>query len=209
LDAVEDFGGQLVSGAYQFALAYVDRDGTRTNFFHLTNPVPITEDPRRTTTVFQDRADGSPEGTVTSKSIRFTVSELDDAYAGLRVAVIHWKNGSDFDVSLLPDVPIQDASLTYTYTGVEGDLPSSLDEVVANRAYYEKAAAIRELDGILYLGNLTRREDLGYQRYANAIETELVTENVNFINQYGHREATVLFDRKSFRRDETYAFYIS
>ena len=104
---------------------------------------------------------------------------------------------------------------------------------------YETAKTINQLDGVLYLGNLTGTKDLGYQKYANNITLTAKTkvfENfdtyyatidnlqsgfgnsaVNVFNNIyqevdasqSYRYAPNITNWKGYQRDEIYAFYIA
>ena len=54
----------------------------------------------------------------------------------------------------------------------------SVEEVIIDTTSYETAKTINQLDGILYLGNLTGSKDVGYQKYANNIKLNSVVKSI-------------------------------
>ena len=99
LDAVNVQGGALLTGNYQFAFSYVGADQTQTNFFLVTPPVFVNDDVDPVST---NSFDGADNDTPTSKSISFTLNNLDPNYNVLRIAVIK----DQTTVSRLPDLVI-------------------------------------------------------------------------------------------------------
>ena len=67
-------GGNLQTGVYFLALAYVDRDLVSTNYVTLANPVSIVEDVEGVLPI--ERYDGAPAGVPSGKSISWSVSNL-------------------------------------------------------------------------------------------------------------------------------------
>ena len=122
-----------------------------------------------------------------------------------------------------------------SFSGVEGYSKSSIDDIIIDTVSYDTAKTINQLDGVLYLGNLTSKEDLGFQKYANNIKVNSVTKNIApFDEEYytldslqsGYLNSTVdsgnvvdhtksyryqpnIFKYKGYKRDEVYAFYIA
>ena len=201
LDSIQT-GGILRTGAYYIAAAYVDDDGTRTNYFVVSPPLFVNDESDSSS---PDTFDGAIPDTVTNKSITFSLTNLDENHDFVRLAVI--KNAA---VSLLPDVVIPSGGvLNYTYTGTETVVEGALEDIVVNRIAYDKAKTIRQLDGRLYLGNLKGRSDIGYQKYANNIKLTGVTKIIDGETFLNYKDAKVAIESRTFRRDEVYAFYIA
>lgn len=216
LTTVDD-GGSLTTGAYWFAIAYVDEEGTRTDYSTVFGPVYITRD--------SERLGGSDTKVATSKRIVLSLSDIDsDRYSKLRVAVISKHDGVIDPVKILSDIPVSSTSMQLVHTGNETFSTGSLEEIVIDRAKYSKAGAIAILDDFLYLGDLTEEEEVNYQRYANGITSELHTElfmlpsieqesvtssdKLYKTNENGFLDPVVASTKKGFRLDDAYAFYI-
>lgn len=241
---VAEHGGSLKEGAYYFAFAYVNEDGTRTNWFYVSQPIPIVSEPMLSTTekieIFSP--DGSPktveitedefydlfdddgiprsvkdklteeyhvvkDSGFTTKKIVLSLSNLDTRFSKLRMAVIR-----NTEVRVLDDLPVQSRIV---YMGHEPYVTGTLEEILVDRSFYTKANAIRQFDDVLYLGGLTQRQDIGYQKYANNIklhlveDTSLVTNPFNDSANKGYKDLLTHVKYRGFKRGEVYAFYIS
>ena len=237
-------GGGLWTGAYFLALAYVDQDLVQTNYVTIANPVFVVEDNEGVLPI--ERYDGAPIKSPSGKSITWAVSNLNTDYEYVRPAVVR-KGGGQAQAYQLNDIPLQnlirrDSSGNLkdnyvTFTGLEGFKESSVPEIIVDTVSYDTAKTINQLDGILYLGNLSGQKDLGYQKYANHITLEpeiklldpfdphQITQDVldsgyiatdplgwNWTNNpilEGYRYSQNLFKFKGYTRDEVYAFYIA
>ena len=232
-------GGGLRTGVYYLALAYVDDDLVATNYLTVSNPVAIVDDYDHTRPT--TKKDGAKEGSQTSKSIVWRTSNLNEDYSFLRPVIIR-KMGDATEAFKLPLVevsPDSNGNQTIIFSGLEDSTPASVEEVIIDTVSYSKAKTINQLDGVLYVGNLTGTKDIGYQKYANNIKLTAKTKEItNFDEYYATMDnlesgfgvgAVDWFDgmvrtvdhSKSYRyipnttnwrgymRDEVYAFYIA
>ena len=171
-------GGGLLTGVYYLSLAYVDDSYTATNYLTMSNPISIVDegDHTRPTT----KKDGAKSGSQTSKSITWNITNLNDDYKYLRPVIIR-KMGEAVDAYRLNDLEIVlgASDMNVTFSGIEGFSSTSLEDVIIDTISYETAKTINQLDGILYIGNTTSRDDLGYQKYANNIKLTAVTKDFN------------------------------
>ena len=166
-------GGGLRTGVYYLALAYVDDDNVATNYVTVSNPVSIVDEYDFTSPAF--RKDGAKDGSQTSKSVRWKVSNINNDYS-----LIIRKMGGVTEAHRLPDIDAQVAAINgITYSGLEGAASSAIEDVIIDTVAYDTAKTINQLDGILYLGNLTRTSDVGYQKYANNIKLNSVVKSMN------------------------------
>ena len=229
-------GGGLLTGVYYLALAYVDDDFVATNFITVSNPISIVEEFDHTSPTA--KKDGAKEGSQTTKSIKWKVNNLNTEYKYLKPVVIR-KMGDATEGFRLNDVEINSTNLELSFSGIEGSSPASVEDVIIDTVSYTKAKTIQQLDNVLYIGNLTSTQDLGYQKYANNIKLHSVTKPItNFdefyatidnldsgfnytrVNEYNgaqqvvdntksYRYAPNIFKFKGYMRDEIYAFYIA
>ena len=226
-------GGGLLTGVYYLALAYVDKDFVATNFVTVSNPISIVDEFDHTRPTY--KKDGAKDGVQTSKSIKWNVSNLNPDYSYVRPVVVR-KMGDAIDAYRLNDIDntiVLNSGIAFS--GVEGYSKSSIDDIIIDTVSYDTAKTINQLDGVLYLGNLTSKEDLGFQKYANNIKVNSVTKNIApFDEEYytldslqsGYLNSTVdsgnvvdhtksyryqpnIFKYKGYKRDEVYAFYIA
>lgn len=171
-------GGGVVSGTYHLAVAYVDEDLNKTNYLSVSNPVHLVtayEDSIPTETIT-----GDPQGSQSNKSINWAVNvPAPSNYTHIQPVVIQRFGGgmnqesSEFAYEL-PIVKLDNEVNGYfkidvTYTGLESISSSSVAEIVIDSVRYETAKTFVQLDGRLYISNLTSRGDIGYQRFANSI----------------------------------------
>tara|TARA_R110001592_G_scaffold298911_1_gene569726 strand:+ start:2481 stop:9389 length:6909 start_codon:yes stop_codon:yes gene_type:complete len=172
-------GGGLLTGAYFLALAYVDQDLVQTNYVVVANPVHIVEDPEGVLPI--ERYDGAKPKSASGKSITWEVSNLNTDYEFVRPAIVR-KGGGAAQAFQLNDIPLRNLvrrnnggdliNNFITFTGLEGFGESSVSDIIIDTVAYDTAKTINQLDGILYLGNLSGQKDLGYQKYANNIKLE-------------------------------------
>jgi len=271
VDIIE--GGGVISGTYHLALAYMDDDRNVTNYLVTSNAVHIVtshEDALPTESIT-----GDPQGSQSNKSItwNFQVPTENRNYTYIQPVVIQRFGGgqnqpsSEFAYALDPVALTPNLLQSITYTGLETVAQASVSEVVIDSVRYETAKTIVQLDNKLYISNLQSRGDLGYQRFANAITLEAVTEeierfdprhfdiiNINKgytdlvspnsteafvlrdtitdvykpiqgndhpllnddqVNKFsgrvrkGYKDVSLSYKKKSYRRSEVYAFYIS
>tara|TARA_Y100000593_G_scaffold45959_1_gene87328 strand:+ start:2211 stop:7823 length:5613 start_codon:yes stop_codon:yes gene_type:complete len=223
-------GGSLRTGVYYLALAYVDEDLVATNFLTVANPISIVEEFDHTEPVTQ--IDGGRAGNQTSKAIRWEVSNLNTDYKFVRPVIIR-KMGDATEAFKLDDIELQLVGTSgIIFSGMEGFTPTSVEDVIIDTISYETAKTINQLDGVLYVGNLTGSKDVGYQKYANFIklsseitlmpnfDTFFATVD-NFETGFGtrpiqsgdpasaYRWIPTIYDRRGYMRDEIYAFYIA
>lgn len=224
-------GGGLVSGAYQLALAYVDKDLVVTNYVIVDNPVSIVDDIESVLPI--ERYDGCPPGTQTGKSIVWRIFDYNTDYDYIRPAIIQHLGGERFAFQLHDiEVDSENAPIILTFSGTEGYQSSSVDDIVIDTIAYDTVKTMTQLDDVLYLGNLERNVDVGYQQYAGDIkllpkirtfsqfdEFSMLSDNLEngFIElppfetskANGYRDPYNAYKRRGYTRGEVYAFYIA
>jgi len=222
-----DMGGSCKSGTYYLALAYTNEDHTTTNFVAVANPISIVP---ATEGVYPiESYDGAPPNTSTGKSITWDVSNINKDYKYITPAIIY-NIGNGKEARKLHDIEINDRdNFSITFTGKEASEEFSVEEIVIGNVSYEKAKTISQLDGVLYLGNLESKKDLGYQKFANYIKLESVVKEFDPFDPFvispsnlqnkvtgtansrdqGYRDTENIFNLKGYTREEVYAFYIA
>ena len=235
-----------MTGVYFLALAYVDQDLVQTNYVVVANPVSIVEDNEGVLPI--ERYDGAKAKSKSGKSISWQIFNINTDYEYVRPAVVR-KGGGAAQAYQLNDIPTRNLvnqnnngefiNNFITFTGLEGFKESSVADIIIDTVAYDTAKTINQLDGILYLGNLSGLKDLGYQKYANNIklspelrefipfDTHEITSDVldyNYLGTdplgwdwapgtnpitQGYRWNENIYKFKGYMRDEVYAFYIA
>jgi len=267
-------GGGVVSGTYHLALAYSDEDGNKTNYLVTSNAVHLVTTPENT--IPTETITGDPQSSQSKKSITWEVDiPIAVNYSHITPIIIQRLGGGQNQTSSefayeLQDVKIPNYTgstrrLDITYTGLESVAAGAVNEVVIDHVRYETGKTLVQLENQLYLSNLQARGDIGYQRFANNINLEAVTETIErfdpryfdlislnegyslfdspttmtsftvdsrfetyraeqdvssvdtteqenkFSSQVrkGYKDSKLFYKKKSYRRSEVYAFYIS
>ena len=145
-------GGSLATGVYQFAFSYELPDGSSTNWLSLTNPVIIYDGSVADT---YSVVDGSEPGTNAGKSISMILSNVDVRYAKIKMAIVKKIDGiiTAEDVS---SFVITDAVIRVIYTGDEVTTDLLLEEILADRAIFDRIKSMKILNDRLYLGNVSQ-----------------------------------------------------
>ena len=232
-------GGGLLTGVYYLGLAYVDNDQVATNYLTVSNPVSIVDEYDHTLPT--QKKDGAKSGSQTSKAIKWRVNNINTDYKYMRSVIIRKMGEATdaFKLSVIEISPDANGDQEIVFSGLEGFTPTSVEDVLIDTTSYETAKTINQLDGVLYLGNLTGSKDLGYQKYANNIKLTAETKTFenfdtfyatidNLHTGFGNSEINVfnggfqevdesqsyryipnIVNWKGYQRDEVYAFYIA
>lgn len=176
-------GGGVESGTYFLGLAYADKDFTETNVLTLSNPVYIVPSPEDT--IPREIISGSPNEFQTNKSIKWIAHNVNRDYKYVVPYIIQRIGEAEFAYKLEPveitTTPAGNLSINeveIVYSGLENAAQSSVQEAVIDKVKYLTAKSLAQLDNKLYAANLTARKDIGYQRFANAIQLEAVVEPI-------------------------------
>lgn len=134
-------GGNLEVGTYQFAIRYLDEALSPTNFFFITNPVPVHANPTNNYPEiignYNIEQIVAEDYTVplTDQSLHIDITNLDTSYAYYQLAAI-WitsRTGKAYNYYLEPPQAINSDSDTYIYTGItNGTIATSLQEIIVN-----------------------------------------------------------------------------
>ena len=230
-------GGALLTAVYYLALAYVDDDVVATNYLSVSNPISIVDEYDFTSP--NTKKDGAKSGSQTSKAINWSLTNLNLNYKYIRSIVIR-KMGDSTVAFKLDDLEIDPTnSITnpqiVTFSGTEGIETVSIEDVMIDTVSYDTAKTVQQLDGVLYLGNTTSSKDVGYQKYANAIELTAKTKTIPDFDKYfatadglhtgfsyspvnngnvtdasnSYRYIPNIYNFRGYQRDEVYSFYIA
>jgi hypothetical protein len=177
-------GGALETAAYYLCLGYATEEYTETNIYTVTQPVYIPKgnyDSARggiVPTVPFEHMTGAPAGTQTDKGISWYVPKYDYNYPYIVPYIIKLSGTTRtaYKLSLVPTAG--QSGVNVVFTGTENYATASVEDIVLDKATYLSAKVITQLDNKMYLGNLTARKDVGYQRFANNIKLTPVVKTI-------------------------------
>ena len=198
--------GILLSGVYQFEIQYADVSGNPiTAPMALTGPISIYRSPTNSGWL---SVEGSAPGTPSTKSINLLISNLNPNLDYYNIIVIETINGVTDQYSVVT-LPVTEN--TYNFAGYEIKKPLTSQQALKVDKFYRTAKTVTATNNYLLWGNLKGGNTPNLQK--------LVTENIALQwKDYGIYYSDLKEDyknpvssayRKSFMRDEVYAFGIS
>lgn len=214
-------GGALLSGAAQVAIGYVGNDLSETNYFFISTPMGITDDPFSGDYQIYD---GCVAGTQTNKAIQVTINNPDTRYTNIVVALISKINGIITQVKL-PYFSVSGNPTTFVISGNEVTSAITLDEIIVNTTVYTKVKAMTVYNDELDLGNLETVNQSNLQSIINGVTLNWVCKlltvgdygngagenaytNTTLASTANETKSDTYTQFKAFKCGETYAFYI-
>jgi hypothetical protein len=171
--------GSLPTGVYQFAARQLTASTNATAFGLISNVVPIVDELRSTG---RDNYDGATPQSVSSKSIKFNVKNLDPKFAFLEIVAITYNGLSNqVEPSIIGRIPMNGRTeISFTYSELsQKKYDLTLDELVQEFPVYIGADTITQKDGRLFLGNLKSADlNVNFQKVANNITLKYEIEEV-------------------------------
>lgn len=213
LASVNDSGGRLNSGVYQFSICYELPGNVLTNCIGSSNMVSITDD-----SLYEgiESYTGAEPNTFTTKSIRMRLDNLDRKFSKYHVIIIKTIGGVTSSSKIGP-FPILFEQEYFTYTGSETSDAFEIGRFLVDYLSYEKAKSVASVQGRLHWLNLENKVPIEYQKYANNIGIKWVYEDGVALPHLGAGGNVVestfgdpkfIFHRRMFRPGEVVAFYI-
>lgn len=176
-------GSQLEEGSCAFAFSYIDDSGNQTDYFSFTDTVNIKD----------------------NNSIRLTLSNIDDSYTFLRIAVILFTtdDGTTTSVYELPKVGISGDTMTYLFNSINSATNTDLGDINIPGSNFVNSKAMDIVNGRLVRANLKERDIdwAAFQREALNVNTRWITKGESVSKSTNQKEIT----QKSLRRDEVYS----
>ncbi len=192
--------GALLSGAYQFAIAYANINGNElSSYYSKTNIVPIYEDNQN---LGWNKVEGSAPNTQTSKSIVVSFENIDTRYDYINLAVIKTIQGAS-SYELVATVPV--GTKTYIYSGRETTRLLSIDQLVGLYPDYFNSKTITTANNYLIRANLSTQDEGNYQRLANLLElgwaaTKIKADDAN----QSYKAPLTTTNKTGYQRGEVY-----
>jgi hypothetical protein len=198
---VNDTGGSLMCGVYQFAIAYASG-----NFSYITNPISITDG----IVIGGDYryVDGCPAGTVTNKSISLSVTDINLNEQYFTIAIIRTVNGIQTFYEL-DKVQVNGSTYSFIYTGSEIHTAVLLNEILVPSSMFLSAWLIAQHQNRLMLGGVKQTRNINYQKFANEIKVNWITRKIKIDSgALGYKNPMNTYQHKSFMADEVYSLAV-
>jgi hypothetical protein len=210
--------GNLLSGSYNFAIQYLDKDLNPTEWITTSDTVIIYRD-NPTAMPFQDvKGSTSVKDDVrdipaTNKSIKLSVDNLDSEYPYYRVAAIAANTGNGIVTTVEVSGNISTQTKIYNYTGNQISQVLTEEELNTFNNVIERAENINQLENRLVLGK-TEGKQVDYcklQKYASKIFANVVTEEItlNVLQEENNQKrGTINNEKVGYMPGELYSFGI-
>lgn len=206
--AVPSLDFQVIGGAgavkvanYSFAIAYENIDGTRTANSIPQGNINIIDDGVNDSI---SSIDGGIPGSLTSKAIQITVTNVDVRYDKLVLIGIQRIN-SQILAFEIKKVDINSGTIVVTYVGTEATVGLSLEDILKVSPLYKKSRAMAQMNNVLLHTNLEAEDDIDFQPYANDIRIFYNTKKVSIIDISNSHKNNM---SAGFAHGGVYAFYI-
>jgi hypothetical protein len=186
----QDSGGILPAGAYSAFVRYTKKDGTITSFVGNSGITIVA---------------GNSTGALTDRSLVLTLSNIDQTYDFVQIAIITKTGGVYITPQLMQEISITDTEMTIVYSGAEVTTDTTLENVLIPQAFYNKVGTIGQLNDYLYLGNLESAPTINMQRYANLISVGWKSELMDILVP---DQAHVRGEKRSWMHEEVVSLYV-
>ena len=203
---VQDYGGNLDSGVYIFAISFVGENGLSTNWTLCSEPVYVYED--KFNGNLYENISGNATVLGINKSIRIDLENLETTYNEIKIAVIY-TNDRNTNVKLIYQGTYT-TNFTYNFTGITlEDITLSLAEIVTNNTSFFTANDLEFKDNRLLLAGIKGIKNINYQKYANNIKVNYFTRKVR-LDSYPmiNKNPNLLSEYRTWLRDEIYSLGI-
>lgn len=210
--------GSILPGSYNFAIQYVDEDLNPTEWITTSNTINIFND---TTNNPYPRIRGSRNIDTASqsfprasKSIKLTITNLDDSFPYYRIAIIRSAGNNGVPDKVLASDLYSTSDSNFIYTGNDGNLAEvQLGDILIGNERIYAPKHIEQLENRLQLLN-TKGKGVNwceFQRYASKISSDLTTKEVlldNILSDPNVKAAKSTFMFRGYMPGEVYSFGI-
>lgn len=198
IDAKEaDSGGDLIAGAYQFAIQYANALGEPyTSYYSVTNEGGIFDNTQPTQNF------NFPVG----KAIQLDINSIDTTgvFDFVNIAVIKTINNIT-SVDLIGTYRITNDTLSILYSGQRNEqIKLDINDVFERYEFVDKPNDITVAQDVLILADLSEPDRISYQRIANQIKLKWATIRLPGKESYKKFDRSVKY--RGYMRDEVYPF---
>ena len=209
--------GQLLSGSYNIGISFLDEDLNSTKVISVSNIINIYHDKYNQN--FKDICGSTnlqssfAQYSNTSKSIKVTMSNLDDTFIYYRLYLIEASNGNGIinKVSYTEPIPIN--TTTFELTGLNTPYKTTIEQINEEPTIISTAKHIEQLENRLILANTTEPsyDLIGLQKYASKISSKQTTKTIKLNDIYATdnpKRQTIDLESIGYMPGEIYAFDI-
>jgi len=173
-------GAKVLSGAYQFAARLVTASNNVTGFGPISGVIPIGVG-----NIDGNRRDynGGPPQTLTPNGIALNISNIDETFEYVEIAVITYiGDGNTIRIRSLDKIPISGKSGTAIFAGPDSEKGIILEgELAVDAINYSSVSHIIQKDSTLILAGLSETiDEVNWQQIANKIKVRYIEHNLPF-----------------------------
>lgn len=209
--SVNDNGGDLPMGTYQIITNYLDASLNEIGWMNMTLPIPIVNESYSGDYLLIDGGLNSlyPPS---SKSISFSMSNVDTSFPYLRIAVVASNDNVRTGYKII-DLPITADTLDYTITTIQDTSITTvtLSELSIGKTIYEEAKTVNQSGNRALLGNVKEKNvnHAAFQQAANNITSHWFNKAVVDSSAIPNPKSPEIYlDLRGYMSDEVYAFGI-
>lgn len=148
-------GGQLLVGSYQVAYQLYTKDGAVSIYSPTSTLVPITD--KSLSSPFYEY-DGAEIGTISGKSIKVSINNIDLRYDLIKVILIQYESEDLPIINSVYDLPIDGESMTFVISGNESKVAITVEEFVNPLIFFDKCKSFTQKKNRLYPVNTSTRK---------------------------------------------------
>lgn len=147
-------GGKLKCGNTHLFFRYKTIDFNSTSFNGFAGAFQIAKDNTKSNLL----TDGGKSDDVSDSKILLSLANIDQSYVYIEMAFIRYVNGG-YETGLIDNLyPISGPTMDIEYTGSEGVVAFTLEDIVRRKTNNDIPKSIAQLESRIWLGNLKSRE---------------------------------------------------
>lgn len=201
---VENSGGNLRTGSITLYFAYEFTDGSRTNWFHPTNPIKIVDE-SMLADVWQ--IDGGVD-IGSNKSIQLAFTNINTSYNKVAIMAVY-DSGTSVEAVRLQPFSITGSSHIYKLTSLDNGVPVNIESELTPSLTFDRIHAGANVNNVLYVSNVKFREKPDIQSYINNIKVSwAASETVDIHSKDGFVNPNTIITKRTFKPNEVYALYL-
>jgi len=210
--------GNCLPGSYNFAVQYVDEDLNPTEWITTSNIVRIyndsTNNPYHKIRGSRNIDTSSQSFPRTNKSIRLTMTNMDNSFPYYRIAIIRAAGNTGIPEKTLVSELFPTSDSNFIYSGNDSALTeTNLADILIDREVIFAPQHIEQLENRLILKNGKGKSVnwCEFQKYASKISSDLVTKEVilnNILSEPNVKNPKSTFLFRGYMPGEVYSFGI-